>query len=257
MGLTSRDPAGKRVFTSPAPVMHDAQVDEAGDPSNVVALSTDVQGTADAQSLNLTAAKAFLTDPSTVYPVTIDPTIGSVGQISDTFVKEGDSTSHGGDHNLGVGNTGTNAMRTLIQFASDARLTGADVTSATLNLYNYISYTCTAEPVYAYPVTSPWTYSATWATQPSVNTTSTYSGTASFSHGDEPGCANAFGSIDVTKMAAAWASGTLTNYGIEVRAPEATTDAIKRKYFCAVEPGHRRHLLVHDNRLPTDPVGHL
>ncbi|GMA89463.1 hypothetical protein GCM10025868_47130 [Angustibacter aerolatus] len=56
---------------------------------------------------------------------------------------------------------------------------------------------------------------ATWATQPTVDTSATYSSSATFSHGYEPGCSNDYGTLDVKKIVAGWASGALTNYGIE------------------------------------------
>jgi hypothetical protein len=57
-----------------------------------------------------------------------------------------------------------------------------------------------------------------------VSTAAGTAGTGSFAHGNETlGCANAADTIDVTTMAQAWASGTLTDYGLELQAGDEST----------------------------------
>ncbi|MFL6098563.1 MAG: DNRLRE domain-containing protein [Actinomycetales bacterium] len=238
-GFDLTDTNGTAVLSAAPPLMYDAQRDESGSPSNRVALTADVSATSGDTSMTLTPAMSFLTDPSTVYPVTIDPVIGHATGLGDTFIKENDSTAHGGDYNLGIGNTGANKMRTLIKFADIPGYMGGDVTNATLQVYNYLAYSCTNYQVDAYPVTSSFAIStATWANQPTVSTSSSYAGGASFSHGYATGgCLHDYANIDVTKMTQAWAAGTLTNYGIELRAhDESTSAAVQRKYLCSGNP---------------------
>lgn len=178
---------------------------------------------------------AWLSDPKTTYPVVIDPTISSVTRSADTWVHEGDTTPHGTDYHEGVGYTGATRMRGLMRFTDDPAYMGQQITSASLNLYEHVGYTCTANTTYAYPVTSAfYASSVIWTNQPTVNTTATYSGSASFAHANHatPGCADDYAAINVTKMVTGWASGALTNNGIELRASE--TDATQRKYFCGM-----------------------
>jgi len=234
-GFDFANTAGEVVFSTPKPLMWDAQRDEAGLPSNRRPVAADlVPSDADAQ-LDLSPSMAWLTDPTTVYPVTIDPTIASLPREGDTFIKDTETGAglHVLDHSWGIGFTGASKMRAIVDFGTSA-IVGAQVTSASLKLWNHVSFTCTAKPVFAYPVTGPWGGSTiTWANQPTVNTTATYSATKSFSHGVVGSCANDYDTLDVTKMVAGWASGALTgSSSIELRASE--TDSTQRKYFCSM-----------------------
>jgi RHS repeat-associated protein len=234
-GYDALDADGKAAFSVAAPVMYSAARDpETEEPTQVQALgttlSTDGSG---GQRLDLSAAMAFLSDPKTVYPVTIDPVIASASRYGDTWITNGNSTPKVSDYRLAIGVISSQPARALLRFDETSYL-GNHVTSATLKLRNYASFGCTPQPVTAYPVSSAYNNNTVvWSGQPSVDTSAAYKGTASFAYGDETnGCANNYGSIDVTNMVSAWSFGTIPNNGIELRASE--TDAAQRKYFCSM-----------------------
>jgi RHS repeat-associated protein len=225
------------VFTMPKPRMYSSLVVEE-ERTQVQSIPVKlVAGEDGAQYLDLSAGMPFLTDPATVYPVWIDPTVSSVSRYGDTFVTQADSDSHVSDSDLRIGaSSNGNIRRSLVRFNTTASVpAGSHVTSATLKLYNNASGTCAARSVLAYPITESYTMtSATWANQPSYTTSSAYSAAGSFSYGNETmGCANATGSITVGNMVQAWVSGALTDYGMLLRAG-SETDTTYAKYFCSM-----------------------
>ncbi|MGL5858844.1 MAG: fibronectin type III domain-containing protein [Angustibacter sp.] len=242
-GLTMREAAGggyefvddrgEVAFTSPRPQMWDSAQDEAGIPSNRRFIAAQLGGAGDDPHLDLSPSMAWLSAPGTRYPVTIDPTV-SVARAGDTYIRDNETAAgvHASNHNLGVGYTGSARMRALLRF-DDQPTTGAgEVVSAQLRLWNYASFSCTAYPVSAYPITKSWSASTlTWANQPTVSTSSAYAASSAFSSGYGTGCADGYGTVDVTKMVDAWATGKLPNHGLQLRASE--TDAVQRKYFCS------------------------
>ena len=169
-----------------------------------------------------------------MYPVTIDPTIASVSQVGDTYVTAQNTTDHSTDYDIRIGlSTLGNLRRSLVRFNAATTLTGRHVTSATLSLYNIFTGSCTPSPVYAYPVTANYSMTGVrWATQPTINTSPSYVGTGTFAHGLEPTCANGTGTLNVTNMTQAWANGTLTDYGLELR--DAETVEATEKRFCSM-----------------------
>jgi hypothetical protein len=168
------DAKGKVVFTIPAPVMHSAAWDKAAEEwTQTQRVKTTVtQGKGQIAYVDLEPSMSFLTDPATVYPATVDPTISSVSQYGDTYVVQADNSDHSSDYDLRIGmNTSGKLRRSLLRFNTAAALSGMHVTSATLNLYNTFSGTCVAAPVYAYPITSAYTLNTVnWSTQPTINT---------------------------------------------------------------------------------------
>jgi RHS repeat-associated protein len=234
-GFDALDANGKAEFSVRPPVMYSAARDpETEEPTQVqplgAALSDDGAG---GQRLDLSAAMAFLKDPKTVYPVTIDPVIASASRYGDTWIINGNATPKVSDYRLAIGLIGANPARALLRFDETSYL-GNHVTSATLKLRNYAAVGCTGQTVTAYPVSSAYNNNTViWAGQPSVDTTAAYKATASFSYGDEAaGCPNNYGGINVTNMVSAWSFGTIPNSGIELRASE--TDTAQRKYFCSM-----------------------
>jgi RHS repeat-associated protein len=225
------------IFTMPKPKMYSSLVvgEEHTQTQTIpVTLGRDADGGA---YLDLAAGMPFLSDPKTVYPVWIDPAVSSVSRYGDTYVTEADADSHVSDSDIRIGlSSNGNKRRALIRFNTTSSVpAGSHVTSAALKLYNNTSSTCTARTVQAYPVTEAHTLTTdTWANQPSYSTSASYSASASFSYGNEDlGCANGTGSITVTNMVQAWVKGTLTDYGMLVKAG-SETDTTYAKFFCSM-----------------------
>jgi YD repeat-containing protein len=226
---------GKAEFSVRAPVMYSAARDpETEEPTQVQRLDSALADDgAGGQRLDLSAAMTFLSDPKTVYPVTIDPVIASASRYGDTWITNGNATPKVADYRLAIGLIGTNPARALMRFDETSYLNN-HVTSATLKLRNYAAVGCAGQTVTAYPVSSSFNNNTVvWSDQPTVDTSAAYKATASFSYGDEAaGCPNNYGTINVTNMVSAWSFGTIPNYGIELRASE--TDTAQRKYFCSM-----------------------
>ncbi|WP_436528684.1 DNRLRE domain-containing protein [Actinoplanes sp. HUAS TT8] len=221
------------VLTMPGPKMYSSKIVEEEHTqvqSVPVKLSTDDDGT---QYLDLSAGMAFLTDPATVYPVWIDPSVSSVSRYGDTFVTQADTDSHWSDSELRIGlSDAGNIRRALVRFNTATSVPkGAHVTSASLKLWNFFSSTCSARALQAYPITANFS-SVTWATQPSYTTS--YGASASFANGNEDlGCPNASGTVNVVNMVQAWVSGTIADYGMLLKA-SSETDTTYTKYFCSM-----------------------
>lgn len=208
--------------------MWDAHRDSAGDPSNTSMLSAALTQTGGGWELDLTPDLAYLTDPGTQYPVTIDPTVVlSYNYENDIYYYNGNTTNHGGDYWLSLGRvTSTSSVidRTYINW-NTSQFVGEDVTSAKLSLWQYTSNSCSAKNTAIYPTTS---YSNLDSANVTINNDSAWSQQQAFNTGGG-GCTGQpdgyDNNIDVTKIVAGWASGEVPQYAMELRAGDASTSA--------------------------------
>jgi YD repeat-containing protein len=233
----SRVNTGDEVFAIQAPVAYSAAKDpKTGEPSQVKALTAKLTTPVGADAgLQLTADAGFLTDPGTVYPVTIDPVISAVDAIGDTWVRNGDSAAHGSDTQLNAGlwTTASDTSLALIKF-STAQFQGNHVTDAKLTLFNSYSGSCTAQGVGVSALASDFNpATVTWATRPSKLTDAAYVSWTAFSHGFDASCPAAPETIDVTNTVTAWSFSTFPNYGLQIEA-DLSSNAW-RKSFCAFD----------------------
>ncbi|MEJ3748418.1 DNRLRE domain-containing protein [Actinomycetes bacterium KLBMP 9797] len=153
----------KKVGELPA-VMWDARVDAAsGERTHRARVGTAAAG----NKVVLTPDQKFLADPSTVYPVTIDPS-QSLGVNFDAFVQNTYTSDQSTATELKVGthNAGTDKARSFLRFDNLSWLWDKQVTNATLSLWNHHSYSCTARDWQAWRV-SDVTSSVRWTAQPS------------------------------------------------------------------------------------------
>ncbi|WP_147263139.1 hypothetical protein [Geodermatophilus sp. TF02-6] len=140
------DESGNVVGNAAAPLMWDARTDPATDePVAVDEIGLELAEPSEAgtdATLVLTPPQEFLTDPTTVYPVTIDPT-QALGLIGSTFVQNNVNTPQAGPSELPVGtwNGGGQVNRALLQFDLGAAFDKV-VQSATLSLWQFHSYSC-------------------------------------------------------------------------------------------------------------------
>ena len=149
---------GNAVVTAPSPVMWDASGTAEADPFGQV-VDTAVVDTQAGSKIVLSPDEDFLTDPDTVYPVTIDPsyTVGPY-TIADTYIDNvlgsvGQPTSP--ELRVGTTNSGTTRFRSFLKF-DDTSWNGTTVNSATLTLRNFASGTCTASSIQAARITAAW-----------------------------------------------------------------------------------------------------
>jgi RHS repeat-associated protein len=247
--------SGKTVIAADQPVMYDASQNAAGEPAHVAIVPMAVTATG-STGLTLAPQDSFLSDASTVYPVTIDPAPNLAATI-DTYVDS--STPTGGYANATVLKSGLAATgqttRTLLQFDTSA-MSGANVSAASLNLYESYSGSCTATGVQVWDLQSSWVQWVTWNTQPTKNAKWASANTGVGFGVNCPAnwvslSTGGTGSNTLAGLVQKWANGTATNNGLEViSADEASTSAYKR--FSSNETGtNAPYLAVTYNFPPT------
>lgn len=258
-GVEISTPAGKVVAAAPHPMMWDAQVDAQGEPVNVQPVATDVATTASGGRVSLSPDQGFLTDPSTQYPVVVDPSF-TTKTTGDMWIENIDNTSAmpGTDYlRVGSQDGGTHKYRTYLDFKnSDAtsRWNGTHVTSATLRFWNFHSGSCAAGAIRASAVTSDWaTANLSWGNQPTVSG-SLYDDYAA-AHGNT-NCDPDDADFNVTSIVNAWANGTIPNRGIRVKAVDETSSNTFREYRSVnydLHPDWQPKLIFNYNHYPSTP----
>ncbi|BFU46170.1 hypothetical protein [Krasilnikovia sp. MM14-A1004] len=169
---------GKPVATSPAPLMWDAQISpQSGEPARIRAVKSKVTGRKARKigrgataidgagaDLTLTPDMSFFADPSTVYPVTVDPQINPFKTWGDAYIKEGTSSDHGGATDLQIGVVNGDRTRSLVTWDTSG-LRGKQITSATVYFYNWWSPSCSARSWDIW-TTGAFDGTVTWANPP-------------------------------------------------------------------------------------------
>jgi hypothetical protein len=197
-----RDAAGTTVGRVPTPMMWDSSVGASGERTREKALTLqtkprgsaksaaapakgkDAAGGTGAVDLRLAADQAWLRDPRTKYPVTLDPQV-ELDPTSDTIVRNDElSTSGKPDHSgadyLAYGKATSYLARSFMQWPA-AQLAGARITSATLSLWNWYSGSCSQTGWLVWS-TTPYTNPIWWDTAPKLLSNDGYSTqTAGFS----------------------------------------------------------------------------
>lgn len=193
---------GKQVGVLPAPEMWDASVDEkSGEHTRRADVALKVTQNGDAIDLTLTPDAAFLADPATQFPVTVDPAV-NIGASFDTFVQEGYTNDMSASTELKLGNNGSGQIaRSYLHFPM-AQITGKQILGAKLNLWNYHSWSCTPNSWEVWD--TPHASTATrWTNKPGfTNKWATSTATKGFSSS----CADGWVSQDIKNLAVAWAA---------------------------------------------------
>ncbi|MFE3559120.1 ricin-type beta-trefoil lectin domain protein [Streptomyces sp. NPDC059193] len=204
--LKAVDTEGDALFSAPTPAMWDsshlstteaAELTAGGTPEELTppARSADMGAKVTGDSLTITPDTGMLTDPKTVFPVVIDPIFSGGNRVNWAMAYKQDGTNlantaywNGGsftDKLARVGHeTQTNGTaRSFFQLNTNG-LAGARIISATFNVFNTYSWSCTATPV-ELGWTGPIGTGTTWNSQPSWNRTLQ---TKSFAHGWGDSC---------------------------------------------------------------------
>ena len=253
--------AGKKVVTAPQPLMWDATEGHDGLPANVEPVETAVEasgsGAKEKQTLVLSPDEAWLSDPATQYPVTVDPSYTSYAN-GDSWVQNADyTTSQGGSSELRAGtyDAGGHKARSFVKFIgmlADNGGSGQDIVSATFKMRNWYSGSCTASAIRISRITETWSVpDLTWANQPTV--TSTGSSTFSPAYGYSASCdADGYQAAwDATAIVQAWANGS-SNWGIRIAADNEASNYTWRKYRSSEHsnPDTRPRMAVTYNSYP-------
>lgn len=230
--------SGRRLSTMPAPVMWDATVDERSlEHTRRAPVGLTVTQSGDDIELRLSPDAAFLADPATRYPVTVDPSDTVLSDVFDTFVQQGDTVDESASTELKIGwpgdyadpgpNTKPRVARSFISWDM-APIKDALVSGATLSLFNYHSWNCQAPAAWEVwdsgtgKTTSRWTAQPTW-----------YQRYATSTETKGQNCSNGgYVSADVTSLLQYWAGQPSTAVqGLGIRAAnEGSTAGWKRFY---------------------------
>ena len=213
--LLSND-AGDVVASSSTLKMWDAQVDAAGDPSNVAPVDAALVDQPDGgTALQLRPSMAFLSDPATQYPVTVDPDITSnTGYAMDTYLyKANPDNNYASDYVVRVGNNGnTNGISRAIEWFNLDRFMGRAIQSATLNMYQYYAQTCTnaVTEVYAMDPKNGGPYTWNNASTDYIDDGRWYT-TQTGNAGGGTSCPDAYQGFDVGKQIIGFTSGAINS----------------------------------------------
>jgi RHS repeat-associated protein len=246
-GITAVDDDGKLVVSSPSMVAWDAQVDEAGAPTNVVPVEPELtdgkepQGdeqrrgdAASVQELSLTPEEGFLQDPETEYPVVVDPTTVQKNVYEDTTVRAGFGNSFGTAAVLLAGRSGEDSSSSpwisYAIFGGQNDWIGKEVIAARASFYQYAQGYCLARQLNVRPLLSYINESTTvYANRPASTSTSA----TTFSD-QSAGCAPGRVDIPVTGMTKAWANRSLDYRGLELSVPAGnSSDGTYSRRFCS------------------------
>lgn len=248
--------AGEVVSVLPAAYAWDAQVDVQADvptnDSDVDLQIVDLPG--GGQGVTVTPDQGWLQDPTTVYPVTVDPTYASsrLTSAADTYVQSGISNNRGGEPELRVGtyDGGASVARSYLAFDIPA-INGLQIQSAQLSLRNTYSYSCSAAgwEVWSSPSFSETT--TTWANKPAF--ASKY-GTSTQTAGYSAACPSDRTTVDMTALARAWAADTANSRKfVGIKAGSETSNSGWKK-FASRETTTPPYVNYTYNRAPAVPV---
>ncbi|WP_327372338.1 DNRLRE domain-containing protein [Streptomyces sp. NBC_01217] len=255
--LLFTDKKSKKTAVMPAPVMWDASVDKvSGEHTRRARVAMKVVKAKGGVDLVVTPDAQFLADPETKYPVTVDPSTSSLGNLFDTYVQQGETVDWSSDTELDLGNPGTTnpdgTPRTARSFITwnTAPISDALVSSAKLSLWNFHSgnTTCTAQPwevgsAGKASTASRWTAQPAW-TATKATSTETKGNPACTSAAD--GWINA----DVTTLVQEWASAKNSTSGMGLRAASETVTAQWKRVNSANNAANPPKLVVNYNYRP-------
>ncbi|MEV0806666.1 DNRLRE domain-containing protein [Micromonospora sp. NPDC050200] len=217
------DRAGKETAHIPAPLMWDAKTNKiTGAPAVEKPVRTELAKRGDAVELTLVPDRAWLRDPATAYPVTIDPTVNPLGTTFDTYVRETVGTDKNQEADLQIGLLATSPATLTRSFLTwdTTVLAGKQINSATVSFWNFWSHTCTAT-AWEIWTTGTSTYTTTFTNQPTweafdAKSTATLGGST---------CADGWANIDGKSFFQRAATANKTRAGMGVRATDETATA--------------------------------
>ncbi|WP_405095463.1 RHS repeat-associated core domain-containing protein [Micromonospora sp. NBC_01412] len=256
-GLLLKDAKGRPIAAVPAPEMWDARRNpgtEEPTRRTVVAAKSERPTAQSAQAngltMRLTPDLTWLKDPATQYPVTIDPQINPLYTTFDTYVKEGDNVDRGGANDLQLGllaGTPNTKARSFVHWGVSA-LRGKQITSATVNFWNFWSNTCTATSWEIW-TTGAASSATRWGTQPTwlqqeATSTQTKGGTA---------CADGWVSISGTTFFQRAATANQSTAYMGVRGTDETSPNSFKQFRSrnAADNSQVPYAVVNYNSYPT------
>ncbi|MFE0642349.1 DNRLRE domain-containing protein [Streptomyces sp. NPDC058877] len=220
------DKKSKKTAVMPAPVMWDATVDPvSGEHTRRVPVAMKVVKAKGGVDLVVTPDAEFLAASETKYPVTVDPSTSSLGNLFDTYVQRGETVDWSADTELDLGNPGTKnadgTYRTARSFITwnTAPVADALIADATLSLWNFHSGNapgCATQPWEVWTANNAST-SSRWANQPAMVTKMA---TSTETKGNASCTADGWINADVTNLVQHWANNKWPYSGMGLRASD-------------------------------------
>ncbi|MEV0254028.1 DNRLRE domain-containing protein [Streptomyces sp. NPDC050732] len=249
-GVSFTDADGKTTGTLPAPVMWDARYDErSGEHPHRAPVAMTVAQEGDRVDLTLTPNAAFLADPATKFPVTVDPAVNLLTTFT-TFVQQGYGTDQSTSKELKLGNNGSGQVaRSFLRFGNKP-VKGREIKTATLKLWNHHSWSCQERAWEVWDTTSAGPASR-WNAQPTWNrkwATSTQTKGGS-------GCAEGWVSADVKTLMQAWAANPHEENTLGLRAADEKDSYAWKRFASRNAADHVPVLSVTYNNVPGAPSG--
>jgi hypothetical protein len=239
--------------------MWGAAIDEAtGEPAVQSLVPTSLENGEGGLSLVLTPDPSFFTDPRVTYPVTIDPavtlTLGAATYVDSSNPDIGLTTIS--EFRSGLW-TGGAKYRSFMGFDPEP-IIGTRILSASLQLYETWSYSCTPSQVELYSLQAALPSPVTWNNQPAAGT---LYASASVAKGYSASCpagpitlqSGGANGATLTHLAQLWADGNETPPGIVIRASDEA-DVNGGKKFAPPGGANPPSLSVTYNNFPDAPT---
>jgi len=257
-GIEFVDTSGNVVASFGSGIANDSTLGVAGGMGVITGVNFKLISEANNQSaVQVSVDQSWLNDPRRVFPVTIDPSFVSNGNINlgtDTYIVNNPNIgSEWTNSQLSVGYNNGFYNRTLIKLGLFGKEASNDyVNSATLSVYDELTDTCTAHNVSVLGLTGAFDSNTVWSNQPGHDSTATAS--QSFAYGLS-GCTGRYVNFDVTSLVSTWMNTSRTNYGFELMSTETPSAAgFKRFYSAESGPSTAPTLSVTYDHLPNLPV---
>ncbi|MFJ7990532.1 DNRLRE domain-containing protein [Streptomyces sp. NPDC096351] len=209
----------------------------------------------------LTPNQDFLSDPATVYPVFIDPTVKKHTQDWTTAYSRhpkatffnGKDFNKGGTHEARVGfeSDTWGTSRSYFNIAYDKNLKGARIQKATLRMLETYAWSCSARAMSVH-VTSPINGRTNWKNAPPLTDTNLAAPARSFAHGYKTSCRDDYETFNVLGAAqkAADQGKSMITFGMRAR-DEKSQYAWKK---IQADGDNAPYLELTYNRPPTAPT---
>lgn len=255
--LAVEEQSGDKMVAAARPLMWDSSDNAGGEPQTAPVDTTVGQTASGTPALTLSPDDDFLSDPATVYPVTVDPSF-TINPTGDTWLQYPDYTSSqgaSGQLKVGTYDGGGHKARSFLQFDNgDAKWSGVHVLHAALKLRNFDSASCTGAAIRATRITEDWTVPGlTWGNQPSVGADK-YDDFFQ-AKGYDASCAEGDATWDLTEMVQGWHDG-FPNHGVRLKAEDESSNNTWRRYrsdnYGTVS--QRPRLIVDYNTRPATPA---
>lgn len=185
-------------------------------------------------------------DHATRFPVVIDPSVNLTLSF-DTYVGSESTVDHSSDTELLVGTptSGASKYRSFIN-VNVSPVIGKKITAATLKLYEFHSWSCTAKSWEVWS-TSTTSSSTRWSNMPVLGTK--YA-TTTATKGYSSSCADGTVTQDVTGLVQAWANSTTTTRGLALKATSETDNFSWKRFYSGNSASNKPVLSVTYNSYP-------